>query len=71
MKNLAQGLGVTWPTDGDWAAAGAALLIAIAAWGLAWLVGRWLGPRLAAFREHRAGHRGGALAARMCDLTRI
>lgn len=70
MRSLAEGVGVAWPTYGDWAAAGVALLVVAAAWAVAWLVGRWLGPRLAAFWEHRAGHRAEGLAARMCDLTR-
>jgi small-conductance mechanosensitive channel len=70
MRNFVEGLGVTWPTYGDWVAAAAALVLCAAAWGLAWLVGRWLGSRLAAFWEHRAGGRGEALAQRICDLTR-
>ncbi|MEA3052311.1 MAG: hypothetical protein QOG72_1214 [Sphingomonadales bacterium] len=70
MKGLIEGLGVTWPTYGDWVAAAVALGICVGIWGIAWLLGRWLGPRLAAFWEHRAGGRGEALASRMCDLTR-
>jgi small-conductance mechanosensitive channel len=70
MRNLVERFGVTWPTYGDWVAAVAAIAVVAAVWGLAWLLARWLGPRLAAFWEHRAGGRGEALAARMCDLTR-
>jgi small-conductance mechanosensitive channel len=70
MRNLVERFGVTWPTYGDWAAAAVAAGLVAAAWGLAWLAGRWLGPRLAAFWEHRAGRRGEGLARRMCDLTR-
>jgi small-conductance mechanosensitive channel len=70
MRRLVEGFGVTWPTYGDWVAAAAALAAVAAAWGLAWLVGRWLGSRLAAFWEHRTGGRGEGLARRMCDLTR-
>jgi small-conductance mechanosensitive channel len=67
---MLEGLGVTWPTYADWASAGAALVIILITWGLAWLVGRKLGPRLAHFWEQRAGARGGGLASRMCDLSR-
>ncbi|MEA3009488.1 MAG: hypothetical protein QOJ91_1180 [Sphingomonadales bacterium] len=70
MKGLFERFGATWPTYSDWMAAAVALGLVAAAWGLAWLIGRWLGPRLAAFWEHRAGHRGEGLAIRMCDLTR-
>ncbi|HEX9946463.1 MAG TPA: mechanosensitive ion channel domain-containing protein [Allosphingosinicella sp.] len=70
MRGFAEGLGVTWPTEGDWASAAVALAVVAGAWGAAWLIGRWLGPRIAAFWEHRAGRRGEALATRMCDLTR-
>jgi small-conductance mechanosensitive channel len=70
MRNLVEGFGVTWPTYGDWVSALVALALCVGAWGLAWLVGRWLGARLAGFWEHRAGGRGEALAQRLCDLTR-
>ena len=70
MRGLVERFGVTWPTYSDWVAAAVAAALVAAAWGLAWLAGRWLGPRLAAFWEHRAGGRGEALAHRMCDLTR-
>jgi small-conductance mechanosensitive channel len=70
MRGLVERFGVTWPTYSDWVAAAVAVALVAAAWGLAWLASRWLGPRLAAFWEHRAGGRGEALARRMCDLTR-
>jgi small-conductance mechanosensitive channel len=70
MRGLVERFGVTWPTYSDWVAAAVAVVLVAATWGLAWLAGRWLGPRLAAFWEHRAGGRGEALAHRMCDLTR-
>ncbi|HEX8625732.1 MAG TPA: mechanosensitive ion channel domain-containing protein [Allosphingosinicella sp.] len=70
MRGLVERFGVTWPASGDWVAAAVALALVAAAWGAAWLIGRWLGPRMAAFWEHRAGRRGEALAARMGDLTR-
>jgi small-conductance mechanosensitive channel len=69
VKGLFEGLGITWPTYADWAAAGVALLICAAAYGVAWLVARWIGPRLARFWEHRGGGRGEGLAARMEPLT--
>jgi len=70
MRGLVERFGVTWPTSSNWVAAAVAIALVAAVWGLAWLAGRWLGPRLAAFWEHRAGGRGEALATRMCDLTR-
>ncbi|HEX8511914.1 MAG TPA: mechanosensitive ion channel domain-containing protein [Allosphingosinicella sp.] len=70
MRALFERFGVGWPTYGDWIAAAVAIGIVAAAWGLAWLAGRWLGPRFAAFWERRAGRRGEALANRMCDLSR-
>jgi small-conductance mechanosensitive channel len=70
VRSILEGLGVTWPTYADWISAAAALVFVAIAWGLAWIAGRWLGPKLAFFWEHRAGTRGGALAARMCALSR-
>jgi small-conductance mechanosensitive channel len=70
MRGLVERFGVTWPTYGDWVAAAVAVALVAAAWGAAWLVGRWLGPRLAHFWEHRTGGRGEGLARRACDLTR-
>ncbi|MEA3066451.1 MAG: hypothetical protein QOJ27_2912 [Sphingomonadales bacterium] len=71
MRNLVERFGITWPTYGDWVAAVVAVAVVAAIWGLSWLLGRWLGARLAAFWEHRAGGRGESLASRMCDLTRF
>jgi small-conductance mechanosensitive channel len=70
MRGFFEGLGITWPTYGDWVAAAAALAIAAACWAVGWLAARYVGPRLVHFWEHRAGTRGEALASRMCDLTR-
>jgi small-conductance mechanosensitive channel len=69
MRNMFESLGVTWPTYADWVSAGAALVIALLAWGAAWLAGRLLGPLLARFWEHRGGARGEGLAQRMCALS--
>ena len=70
MRTVLAGLGVTWPTGSDWMVAGAALLAVAIAGVIALAAGRWLGPRLADFFEHRAGVRGETLGPRMCDLTR-
>ena len=70
MRSLFERFAITWPAYGDWIAAAVAVALVAAAWGLAWLLGRWLGARMAAFWEHRAGRRGEALATRMCDLAR-
>ncbi|MGZ8417970.1 MAG: mechanosensitive ion channel family protein [Allosphingosinicella sp.] len=71
MSGVFERFGVGWPTYADWVAAAVAIALVAAAWGLAWLASRRLGPRLAAFWETRAGGRGEALAHRMCDLTRF
>ncbi|MGA9580727.1 MAG: mechanosensitive ion channel domain-containing protein [Allosphingosinicella sp.] len=71
MRGVVERFGVGWPTYADWIAAGVAVALVAASWGLAWLASRWLAPRLAAFWENRAGARGEALAYRMCDLTRF
>jgi small-conductance mechanosensitive channel len=70
MRSLVERFGIAWPTNGDWVAAAAAIVLVAAASGVAWLAGKWLGPRLAAFWEHRAGARGGGVAGRACELTR-
>jgi small-conductance mechanosensitive channel len=70
MRGVVERFGVGWPSYGDWIAAAVAVALVAAAWGLAWLASRWLGPRLILFWENRAGGRGEALAHRMGDLTR-
>jgi small-conductance mechanosensitive channel len=67
---MIEGLGIAWPTYADWISAAAALVFIALIWGIAWLAGRQIGPRLATFWEHRAGVRSGGLASRMCGLTR-
>jgi small-conductance mechanosensitive channel len=69
VRGVFHGLGITWPTYADWAAAGVALLICAAAYGISWLAARWIGPRFTTFWEHRGGSRGEGLAPRMRDLT--
>ena len=70
MRNVAEGLGVGWPTYADWVSAGVAVLLVLLAWGAAWLAGRKLGPSLAGFWERRTGSRGEALGPRICDLLK-
>lgn len=70
MRAAVESFGVTWPTDADWISAAAALVVASAAYGIGWLVGRRLGPRLAAAWQRRAGGQAGGVARHMCDLSR-
>jgi small-conductance mechanosensitive channel len=70
MRNMAETMGVTWPTYGDWVSAGAALAIVILVWALAWWAGQRIGPRLAGIWVRRAGARGEAIAPRMCALVK-
>ena len=70
MRSLAQSLGIEIPETPDLASAGIALAIVVAAALLAWVAGRTLGPRLAAFWEKRAGSRADGLGPRMCALVR-
>ena len=68
MRNMAEGLGLTWPTYGDFVSAAAAVAIVTLIWGGAWLVGRKFGPRLTHLWERRAGMRGEGLGPRMSGL---
>ncbi|HEX8655684.1 MAG TPA: mechanosensitive ion channel domain-containing protein [Allosphingosinicella sp.] len=70
MRTIFETLGVTWPTYADWVSAAGALVLIALVWVAGWLVGRRYGPRMARFWEHRAGARGGGLAARMYTLSR-
>ncbi len=70
MRALAEFLGVEVPRYPDYVAMGAAVALALFAWGVALLAARVAGPRLAAFWEQRAGTRSEGIAARMCDLVR-
>jgi small-conductance mechanosensitive channel len=69
VRDLAQSLGIAWPSWQDWLVAGAAFAIALAIWVLGQLAGRALGPRLAALWTRHAGGRGEDLAPRMCAIT--
>ncbi|HEX2763550.1 MAG TPA: mechanosensitive ion channel domain-containing protein [Allosphingosinicella sp.] len=70
MRGIAEGMGVIWPTYGDWVAAAAALVVIAAVYGLAWLLGRWAGPKLAVLWQRRAGTRGERLGLRLCGMIR-
>jgi small-conductance mechanosensitive channel len=70
VRGAFEGLGVAWPQYADWMSAGAALGAVAIAWGVAYLVSLWIGPKLARFWEHRAGARAEGLAGRMCGLSR-
>jgi small-conductance mechanosensitive channel len=70
VRGLVESFGVTWPNSADWISAVFALIVAAACLGAAWLAGRQLGPRLAAFWERRAGAHAGGLGQRMCALLR-
>ncbi|MDB5692640.1 MAG: mechanosensitive ion channel, partial [Alphaproteobacteria bacterium] len=67
---MAEGLGVTWPTSGDWIAAAVAAAAIVAIWFVAYLVGSLLGPRLALLWARRAGGRGEEWVPHLCSLTR-
>jgi small-conductance mechanosensitive channel len=69
MRNMAETIGVTWPTYADWISAGAALAIVALVWAVSWLVGRKAGPWLADVWERRAGARGEGIAPRICDVV--
>jgi small-conductance mechanosensitive channel len=66
---MVEGLGITWPTYGDWVAAGVSAAAVVAIWFAAHVAGRMLGPRIAHLWARRAGGRGEELAPRLCGLT--
>src|SRR4051812_3665042 len=70
MRGLIEGFGITWPTYGDWVSAAVAAGAVAAIWFLAHLVGKLLGPRMAALWARRAGGRGEELVPHLCSLTR-
>ena len=69
MRNVAESVGVTWPTYGDWVSAGAAGVILVLVWALAWLVGKKAGPKLAGLWQRRAGGRGDDIVPQMCGIV--
>src|SRR5688500_1409482 len=70
MQSFLEGLGVEWPSWGDWVSAGAAGIVVFAAWLGAWLLGRWIGPRIVRWWERHAGQRGEWLVRSICEITR-
>lgn len=68
--NIATDFAVRIPDYPDFVAAGIAAGIAVVAWLIAFVIGRKLGPHLAALWERHAGSRRKGIAARMCDLAR-
>src|SRR5947209_16353514 len=70
MRGMIEGIGITWPTYGDWVAAAVAAGLVVAIWLLAHAIGRFLGPRIAHFWASRAGGRGEELVAHLCSLVR-
>jgi small-conductance mechanosensitive channel len=63
-------LGARVPEYPELVSAGAALLIAVAAWTVAVFAARKLGPVFARTWERHAGARSEGIAERMCDLVR-
>jgi len=70
MRRIATDLGIVLPETPDLAVAMAAAAVLAAATALGWVVGRWVGPRLAAFWEKHSGANAGELVPRMCALVR-
>ncbi|HWH17481.1 MAG TPA: mechanosensitive ion channel domain-containing protein, partial [Allosphingosinicella sp.] len=70
MERWATRIGMDLPDYPVLISAGAALFICLAAWGVALLAGRRIGPHLARLWARLAGARIEGVAARMCDLTR-
>jgi small-conductance mechanosensitive channel len=62
--------GIEIPANVDMIAAGIAAGLVVAATGIAWLVGRYAGPRLADLWARHAGDRTEGLSTRMCDMVR-
>ena len=70
MRNIFQGIGITWPTYEDWVIGGAALAISILVWVAAHVLGAMAGARLTQALAKRAGARGEELRPRLCGLMR-
>ena len=70
MRNLAEGVGIGWPTYQDWIVCAAAASIVALIWAVAHVLGRLFGHRLADFWTQRAGGRGEEIVPRLCALTR-
>jgi small-conductance mechanosensitive channel len=70
LREWAAGFGIVVPGEAELIASGIALLLAVAGWALAALVGRSTGPRLAQAWVRRAGGRNEGIGDRMCALVR-
>ncbi|HEV7659630.1 MAG TPA: mechanosensitive ion channel domain-containing protein [Allosphingosinicella sp.] len=70
MRGLAAGLGLPIPDSPDYPAAAVALGIVAGLVLLAWLAGRFIGPMLAGFWDHKPGARGEELQKRACSMVR-
>ena len=70
MTGIAEALGITLPSVPDTPVIGAALAAIAGVGALAWLAGRFLGPRLSDYWERVAGTRGEGLQARICAMLR-
>ena len=70
MNEMAASLGFVWPGSAELFALAVAAGIAAGTIVIAWLAGRWAGPRIAGFWERKAGARGEGLVPRACALVR-
>jgi small-conductance mechanosensitive channel len=70
LRGLAAGLGLPIPDSPDYPAAAVALGIVAGLVLLAWLAGRFIGPMLAGFWDHKPGARGEELQKRACSMVR-
>ncbi len=70
MSRWLQQLGVEPIGYPDLVSAGAAIIIALAAWGVAVLAARRAGPFVARLWERHAGARSEGIAERMCNIVR-
>ena len=70
VRRIAADIGIILPSSPDLVATAVALGLSIAAWLLAWVIGRKAGPKLEALWERHAGERSGGIGQRMCALVR-
>lgn len=70
MRGWLAAQGIEIPATVDLIAAGIAAGLVVAAAAVAWLAGRYAGPRLADLWARHAGDRTEGLGTRMCDMVR-
>ena len=70
MRRTAQDLGIALPETPDLAAATVAGLIVALAVAAGWTIGKYAGPRIAAYWERKAGEGGEAIVPRLCAVVR-